>query len=77
MNEEKIIGEIAKKINVDEASLTLDKRFQEDLNLDSIDLVEILMDIEEEHNVEIPDEKAITIKTVGDFVSVIMEEING
>ncbi|MFV0289115.1 MAG: acyl carrier protein [Mycoplasmatales bacterium] len=77
MNKEKIITEIANKFNIDIETISGDSRFNEDLHLDSIDLVETLMDIEEENNIQISDEKALTIKTVDDFVNIVLEEING
>ncbi len=76
MNREEIIKEIADKFNLDIKTIKDDSRFVEDLNLDSIDLVETLMDIEEEHNIQIPDEKVVEIKTIGEFVKVILEEKN-
>ncbi len=76
MKKEEIIKEIANKFNLDVSDINDDSRFVEDLNLDSIDLVETLMDIEDEHNIQIPDEKVIEIKTIGEFVKVILEEDN-
>ncbi len=76
MNKEDIIKEIATKFDLDIANIKEDSRFVEDLNLDSIDLVETLMDIEEEHQIQIPDEKVVEIKTIGEFVQVILEEKN-
>ncbi len=76
MNKEQIIKEIAAKFSLDENNINEDLRFTEDLNLDSIDLVETLMEIEEKNNIQIPDEKAINIKTVGDFIEVVLEETN-
>ncbi len=76
MNREEIVKEIADKFNLDIKTIKDDSRFVEDLNLDSIDLVETLMDIEDEHNIQIPDEKVVEIKTIGEFVKVILEEKN-
>ncbi len=76
MNREDIVKEIAEKFNLEASSIKDDSRFVEDLNLDSIDLVETLMDIEEEHDIQIPDEKVVEIKTIGEFVKVILEEKN-
>ncbi len=76
MNREEIIKEISNKFNLDIENIKDDSRFVEDLNLDSIDLVETLMDIEDEHNIQIPDEKVVEIKTIGEFVKVILEEKN-
>ncbi len=76
MKREEIVNEIANKFNLDVSTINDDSRFVEDLNLDSIDLVETLMDIEDEHNIQIPDEKVVEIKTIGQFVKVILEEDN-
>ena len=76
MKREVILASIAKKLNVEENTLNDDLKFMEDLNLDSIDLVEMLMEIEENLNIEVPDEKAIKIKTIKDFIDVIENELN-
>lgn len=73
MQREEIIKAIANKFNIKEENIKNESRFIEDLNLDSIDLVETIMDIEEDYNISIPDEKAITIKKVEDFINVINE----
>ncbi len=64
---------VVSQIDVDEASVTEDARFIEDLNLDSLDTVELVMAFEEEFGCSIPDEAASKILTVKDAVSYIDE----
>ncbi len=56
---------IADQLGVDEDKVTADAHFIEDLNADSLDLVELIMAFEDEYGVEIPDEDAQKIRTVG------------
>lgn len=56
---------------VDEAEVTIDSTFIDDLGADSLDIVELIMAFEEEFNVEIPDDVAEKIKTVKDTVEYI------
>ncbi len=70
-----------KKIIVDQLSVpaeqvTMDAKFQDDLGADSLDVVELVMKIEEEFDIEIPDEDAEKIQTVGDAVRYIEEKLN-
>ena len=64
---------IVELLNVDADKVTMDARFREDLEADSLDLVELIMAFEEEFTAEIPDEDAQKITTVGGAVSYIME----
>jgi len=59
------------KAIVDEAEVTIDSTFIDDLGADSLDIVELIMAFEEEFNVEIPDDVAEKIKTVKDTVEYI------
>ena len=59
---------VAEQLGVDEAKIVPSAKFSEDLNADSLDLVEMIMSLEEEFGVEIPDDAAETIVTVGDAV---------
>ena len=70
------VAEKVKKIVVDqlavsEDQVTEDARFIEDLNADSLDIVELIMALEEEFSAEIPDEEAEKLKTVGDAIKYI------
>ena len=60
---------IAEQLGVEEAQVVPSASFADDLNADSLDLVELIMSIEEEFGVEIPDEDAEKIATVGDALN--------
>ena len=64
---------LAEQLAVDAAKVTPDARFAEDLNADSLDLVELIMSLEEEFGTEISDEDAERIRTVQDAVDYIDE----
>ncbi|HOO11740.1 MAG TPA: acyl carrier protein [Bacillota bacterium] len=68
---EKVKEIIADQLGVDEEEISSDARFIEDLGADSLDLVELIMALEEEFDLEIPDEDAEKISTVGDAVEYI------
>ena len=70
---EKVQEIIVKELKVDAAKVTLEASLKDDLGADSLDAVEIIMDIEDEFGVEIDDTKAEAISTVGDLVSYIEE----
>jgi len=59
----------------DKDKITLTTNLQEDLNADSLDAVEIIMSIEDEFNVEIPDDIAEELKTVEDIINFLENEI--
>lgn len=65
---EKIKSLIVEELNVSEDKITLEARLAEDLGADSIDAVELIMNIEEAFNIQVSDEEAQGIKTVGDLV---------
>lgn len=62
---------IVELLNVDPEKVTLDARFREDLEADSLDLVELIMAFEDKFGAQISDEDAQAIKTVGDAVKYI------
>ena len=66
--EEKVKDIIAEELGVEREKLTPEASFMEDLGADSLDTVELVMAFEEEFGVEIPDDAAETIVTVGDAV---------
>lgn len=66
MISERIISLISEQFNVDEENINLETSFRDDLNADSLDLVELVMALEDEYGLEIEDEDVDTIKTVGD-----------
>ncbi len=65
---------IVEQLGVDEAEVKPDASFVDDLNADSLDLVELIMSLEEEFGMEISDEEAEKIKTVGDAMEYIEEK---
>ena len=68
---EKIKEIIEEKLNLESAEITADTRFKEDLEVDSLDLFELVMALEEEFGVEIPSEDLDKITTVGAVISYI------
>lgn len=64
---------IVEQLAVDPKDVTMEASFVEDLNADSLDLVELIMELEEKFGVEIPDEDAEKIVTVADAVNYIQE----
>ena len=68
---EKVKAILAEQFDVDEDKITVDTDLQEDLGADSLDVVDLLMSIEDEFEVEVPDEEIENIKTVGALVSYI------
>ena len=72
---DKIKEIIVDQLSVDESMVTADTNLMKDLEADSLDAVEIIMAIEEEYGIEIPDEEAEKFKTVGDLVRYVEEQI--
>ncbi len=70
---EKVKKIIVEQLSAEESEVTPDASFIEDLGADSLDIVELIMALEEEFGVEIPDEDAEKISTVGDAVKYIQE----
>ncbi|HLY67560.1 MAG TPA: acyl carrier protein [Chloroflexota bacterium] len=66
---------IVEQLGVDEADVNPQASFVEDLNADSLDLVELIMSLEEEFNLEISDEDAEKIHTVGDALEYVQEHL--
>ena len=74
-NQERLIEIIAKQLGVDEENVTPDASFMEDLGADSLDTVELVMALEEEFDIEIPDSDAEKIQTVQDALSYLDEHV--
>jgi acyl carrier protein len=74
-NQERLIEIIAKQLGVDEDNVTPDSSFMEDLGADSLDTVELVMALEEEFDIEIPDSDAEKIQTVQDALSYLNEHV--
>jgi len=75
--EEKVKSIIVEQLGVDEAEVANEAKFIDDLGADSLDTVELVMALEEEFKLEISDEDAEKIATVGDAVSYITEHTKG
>ena len=76
MEFEKIKKIIAEVLNMDEDTITMESTFGDDLGADSLDVFQIIMGVEEEFEIEIPNEEAEKIVTVGDAVEQIKNAIN-
>lgn len=68
---ERVKTMILNELKVEESKITLEARLQEDLGADSLDAVELIMNIEDEFDISISDEAAQSLKTVGDLVKYI------
>ncbi len=68
---DKVIAIIVDKLNVDQAEVTNEASFTNDLGADSLDTVELIMEFEKSFNISIPDDQAEGIQTVGDAISYI------
>ena len=66
---EKVVDLIASELSVSKSNITLDTNLQDDLGADSLDAVELVMSIEEEFNLTIPEEVATNLTTVKDIVT--------
>ena len=77
MSEQEVFAKIAsllsERFDIDQDQITMETNFQEDLQADSIDMVEFELELEDDFGEEIPDEEAAKIKTVGQAVAYITE----
>lgn len=72
---EKIKEIVVDLLGVDESKVTMEARFREDLEADSLDLVELIMELESAFGAEISDEEAQQITTIGEAVEYIMKRM--
>ena len=72
---EKVKMILANQFDVEEDTITPETNIQEELGADSFDVVDMLMSLEDEFDVEIPDEKIETMRTVSDVVTYIEENL--
>jgi acyl carrier protein len=75
-NAEKVKDIIEKELGVEREKLTDDASFIEDLGADSLDIVELVMEFEKEFNIDIPDEDAEKLKTVGDAMAYLNRKLD-
>ncbi|MBI1336796.1 MAG: acyl carrier protein [Phycisphaera sp.] len=73
---EKVISIVAEQMGVDKGEINRDTNFVNDLNADSLDTVELVMEFEDEFETSIPDEQAEKIQTVGQAIDFIKEHVN-
>ena len=76
-NSEKVKDIIEKQLGVEREKLTPDASFIEDLGADSLDIVELVMEFEKEFNIDIPDEDAEKLRTVGDATAYLNGKLAG
>ena len=76
MEFEKLQSIIAEVLNINAEEITMESAFVDDLGADSLDVFQIIMGIEEEFGIEIPNEAAESITTVADAVAQIKEAVN-
>ncbi|MGN0710661.1 MAG: acyl carrier protein [Anaerovoracaceae bacterium] len=76
MTFDKIKAIIVEQLSVDEDEVTMDTHLMKDLEADSLDAVEIIMAIEDEFDIEVPDEDAEKFQCVGDIVKYVEEKLN-
>jgi acyl carrier protein len=69
--QEKVVAIVAEQMGVDKGEINRDTNFVNDLNADSLDTVELVMEFEDEFETSIPDEQAEKIKTVGQAIDFI------
>ncbi len=75
--EEKVIQIVSEQMSVDRGEVSRDTSFVNDLNADSLDTVELVMELEDEFDMSIPDEEAEKLKTVGEAISYIQKQLEG
>jgi acyl carrier protein len=74
--EERVVDIVCENLGVNKESVTRQTSFIEDIGADSLDIVELVMELEEEFEITIPDEEAEKIKTVGEAISYIEKELD-
>ena len=75
VDQAKIIKLIVEQLDADSNSISLEDSFMDDLGADSLDTVELIMAFEEEFDIEIPDEDAENIRTVGDVIKYLEDKL--
>ena len=70
---ERIREIICEQLDLEEDSITMDSDIMEDFEADSLDLVDLVMSLEDEFNMEVPDDQIENVRTVGDVVRYIEE----
>lgn len=73
--ENKVKSVLVESLDIEEEKITMDSNLIDDLDIDSLELVDLTMEFENEFNVEIEDDQVEKIKTVGDIVNLIKEKL--
>lgn len=68
---EKIRDEIAEKMGIDKEKITMESSLTEDLNIDSIGMIDLIMELEDEYGIEFDEDEADNIKTIADVIDYI------
>ena len=66
---------LASELQIDEARITEDSRFREDLEADSLDLYELVMELEDTYAIKVTEEEAVGIRTVGNAVDFVVDRL--
>ena len=75
--ETKLSALLVEELGIEADSITMEARFEEDLEIDSLGVVELLMALEDNFDVKIPDEEAEQIGNVGEAVDLVMAKLQG
>jgi acyl carrier protein len=75
--ETKLIGLLVEELGIERDKITMEATFEEDLDVDSLGVVELLMALEDNFGVQIPDEEAEDITTVSEAVDVVLAKLGG
>jgi acyl carrier protein len=75
--EAKLVDLLVDELGLERDDITMEARFEEDLDVDSLGVVELLMALEDNFDVKIPDEEAETITTVGEAAEMVSQKLNG
>ena len=74
---ELIIKNLVEQLDLDRDEITMESNFVDDFEMDSLDMVEMLIDLEKETGIKIPNEEIVDIKTVGQLVDYLESKKNG
>ena len=75
--EAKLVDLLVDELGLERDDITMEARFEEDLDVDSLGVVELLMALEDNFDVKIPDEEAEKITTVGEAAEMVSQKLNG
>ncbi len=75
--ESKLVNLLVDELGLERDDITMDASFEEDLDVDSLGVVELLMALEDNFDVKIPDEEAEKITTVGEAAELVSQKLNG